>query len=361
MRNKRKEIIQKLERIGKPLLILGTGRFGKVTAEYVLDHGLKIQAFLDKEEYYFEGKKIKIRNQIIDVVPEKEIDIYPELPVLIGLIDYSEVSRVREKVSERYVEYLDVIDTHVMTDMFWSEHENDFRLIEDGLEDNLSKEILKKWIYSRRTGDIAPISDMCMGTDLYDWKLLEVKEEDLIVDGGAFTGDTIAEIRKNPEWSSIRVIAFEPDKRNYFKLCQTYENDDAVTCVNGGLWNETGLVSFTSTGTVQSKIATSNINNVNQENAVQVYALDEYFELNKPGFTVLKADIEGAELQMILGGYSHICKYMPNLAICIYHTNKDLIEIFNLLKDVQIDGKKYHFYLRQHSHSVEETVLYAVK
>jgi hypothetical protein len=55
------------------------------------------------------------------------------------------------------------------------------------------------------------------------------------------------------------------------------------------------------------------------------------------------------------GGWRLIRDKHPRLAVCVYHNNEDLLTLYKLLK-----GENYKMYLRQHSNSVEETVLYAI-
>ena len=54
-------------------------------------------------------------------------------------------------------------------------------------------------------------------------------------------------------------------------------------------------------------------------------------------------DIEGSEKKAIIGAKEHIKKEFPKMAISIYHSNSDLVEIYKLIKDLQ---PNYKFYLR---------------
>ena len=71
--------------------------------------------------------------------------------------------------------------------------------------------------------------------------------------------------------------------------------------------------------------------------------------------TLIKADIEGFEIQLIQGGRESIMKYRPKITICVYHHLSDLYEIPLLLKSL-VDG--YTMSLRHHSLTHNETVLY---
>ncbi len=68
-------------------------------------------------------------------------------------------------------------------------------------------------------------------------------------------------------------------------------------------------------------------------------------------------DIEGSELRALQGSKMTIQKYMPKLAVSVYHNNEDLLEIYEFIKSLPID---YKIYLRHYNHSATDTILYAV-
>jgi hypothetical protein len=68
-------------------------------------------------------------------------------------------------------------------------------------------------------------------------------------------------------------------------------------------------------------------------------------------------DIEGAELSALKGGIETIKRFRPKLAISIYHSLDDFINIAAYLKALNLG---YKFYLRHGTIFNEETVLLAV-
>ena len=80
--------------------------------------------------------------------------------------------------------------------------------------------------------------------------------------------------------------------------------------------------------------------------------------LNGDVATFLKMDIEGAELQALVGAKETIKKYKPRLAICIYHKLEDIVTIPEYILSLV---PEYKFYIRHHHPTIgTETVLYAV-
>ena len=89
-------------------------------------------------------------------------------------------------------------------------------------------------------------------------------------------------------------------------------------------------------------------------NKMEFTSVDEYLDTSSP-ITFLKADIEGEELNMLKGAENTIKKYKPKMAISVYHRPDDLFSIFEYIKKLV---PEYAFFLRHHSISFDETVLY---
>ena len=79
-------------------------------------------------------------------------------------------------------------------------------------------------------------------------------------------------------------------------------------------------------------------------------------EVKEP-ISFMKMDIEGAELRALHGAEKQIRTNRPKLAVCVYHKNEDILEIWNYLRELV---PEYRFYLRHHTTAGAETVLYAL-
>lgn len=85
--------------------------------------------------------------------------------------------------------------------------------------------------------------------------------------------------------------------------------------------------------------------------------MDKYCEKNKIRPDFIKMDIEGAELAALKGGLKTIKKYRPQLAISIYHSNEDFINIPLFLSE---NLEEYIFSIGHYTPRITETVLYAI-
>ena len=114
-------------------------------------------------------------------------------------------------------------------------------------------------------------------------------------------------------------------------------------------WNKKEILKFREEGSFISQISDMGTSNTNAN------SLDNVLFDAVPA-TFIKMDIEGAERKTIEGAENIIKKYRPKLAICVYHRADDIFEIPLAIKKLV---PEYKLYLRQHSNSLLDTVLYA--
>lgn len=107
---------------------------------------------------------------------------------------------------------------------------------------------------------------------------------------------------------------------------------------------------------ITDKSTPTNFSNY-QKLTIPITTINKYCTDNniKPDF--IKMDIEGAELSALKGGIETIKKYRPQLAISIYHSNEDFINIPLYLNR---ELTNYNFAIGHYSPSLSETVLYAI-
>lgn len=97
--------------------------------------------------------------------------------------------------------------------------------------------------------------------------------------------------------------------------------------------------------------------NIHKEIDVDVTSIDVYCRENNIQPDFIKMDIEGSELPALKGGIYTIKKFRPQLAISIYHSDKDFIEIPLYLKN---NLENYEFKIGHYAPDIYETVLYAI-
>ncbi len=180
----------------------------------------------------------------------------------------------------------------------------------------------------------------------------ECLEREVFIDGGGYIGDTYEDFCKWSKGIFGKYVFFEPSIRNC-DLFRSQISDERIIIENKGLWKEKRYLYF-SGGISQGERVEENVDEGFTEQ-VEVVSIDQIDECKEATF--IKMDIEGAELEALRGAIDTIERNRPRLAICIYHSNEDMLCIpewcFEHCKD-------YLFYIRHHHYLPCDTVFYAV-
>jgi len=189
-----------------------------------------------------------------------------------------------------------------------------------------------------------------LGIQYFDIPYFKPQKNEFFIDGGGFNGDNTKDFFKwlgNYETDGKSMI-FEPDPILYNVCDKKFKDYDNVTIVNKGLWDKNETLKFH-----KSYIDS------NGEEIIEVISLDEYLKDEKEPVTFIKMDIEGAELNALKGAKKTIIKDKPKLAICIYHSDEDMLNIAKFIHNINTE---YKLYVRHHScyPLCTETVLYAL-
>ncbi len=240
------------------------------------------------------------------------------------------------------------VDPSLMTYEFVLENLGKLQLVYEQLEDDYSRQCLAAYINQKISMDYKYLKPLRTIPQYFE-EFVELDENEVFVDAGAFDGDSalsfIETLSKRNIEKYNKIISFEPDPINYQKLVDRKLINHI--CYNLGLADKKGSITFEILGT-------SSVFNEAGDISVAVDTLDDIVD-EKVSF--IKMDIEGFELAALKGGSELIRRYRPKLAICIYHKKEDLWEIQEYIKTIV---PEYRFYIRAHEESAIELVLYAV-
>ena len=182
-------------------------------------------------------------------------------------------------------------------------------------------------------------------------EVVKFSDEEVFVDCGGYTGDTIEAFLKAVDNKFKHIYSFEPDERN-FKILTKYveglEQKDKIKAIKAGVYYKSSV--FYLQGEEMAIACT----NEATDRKVEVCAIDDVVKFAP---TYIKMDIETFETYALLGAMESIIKYKPKLAISIYHKFDDLWNIPLLLKQWV---SEYDLYIRHYECYQAETVVYAI-
>lgn len=188
--------------------------------------------------------------------------------------------------------------------------------------------------------------------------LIEVSGDDVVIDAGGCWGDTaIYFANKVSEKGKVYTFEFIPGNIEIFKknLAINPHLSDRIEIVENPVWNNSGQnVYFTNNGP-GSRVSSENFEG--SFGSAETVSIDDFIE--KEGLTKLdfiKMDIEGAEPFALEGARKSILKLKPDLAIAIYHSMEDFLNIPKWIEDLNIG---YKLYLGHYTIHAEETVIFA--
>ncbi|QDO83432.1 FkbM family methyltransferase [Shewanella psychropiezotolerans] len=127
-----------------------------------------------------------------------------------------------------------------------------------------------------------------------------LNKQGVIIDGGAFDGDSTIELADKLT-SSAKIVAFEPDIENLKHLMKNValrEDSCRFELIEKGLWNEETVLSFNSSSLVQGAACALTAEG---DIKVKVIDIDSFSAAKNYSVSMIKMDIEGAEHQALQG------------------------------------------------------------
>lgn len=218
------------------------------------------------------------------------------------------------------------------------EHLEEYVWLYEHLEDYRSKytlySILSNWYrYDfKSTGQTKEY----MYDDYFDLDIVKCTPDEVVVDLGAFTGDTVLSYIKNyGEDCYRRIYCYEITPASFELLQKNLAGLRDIELRRKGVSDTEGYMSIMAN-------PSSSANQLVPDSGGDVCVTTLDADIDEP-VTLIKADIEGAEQRAIEGARRHILNDHPKLLISVYHSNEDLWRIPQMIHEISRD---YKFYLR---------------
>jgi len=259
------------------------------------------------------------------------------------------LDKLKANLDEKSKQHVDLIFDRILN--FPEYHRSkafkiDYNLEQTDEEKNDAKSFLSMQSSLRKKYNFPKPFSECVffyhhGLKLLDDDILDYLQGKDFLDVGSWIGDTALMLH---EYSPKKIYSFDISE----KVIGEYKNimdDNGISkekytneCLALGKEKKELSLSF-----YDNDLSTGNTVFTEGDIKVQQITIDEYVQKNSLKVGVIQADIEGAEIDMILGAEKTIKEQMPILLIDIYHRPDQFFELKPLLESWNLG---YKFMLR---------------
>ncbi len=318
----------------KPIFLYGTGNGADKILDELTRLNIKVEGVFASDGFVrnrmFRGFKVKSYSE----VKKENGDLIALVSFGTFLPDVIDNIKKIARETELYAPDVPVIpDGTIFNLEYAKKHKAELELAYSYLSDEQSKKVYENTVMFKLTGKIEYLFE-CETEQKEIFEILNIKNADNFIDLGAYNGDTVNEFL-NYNKTYKKIIAVEPDKKNFRKLTANTENTENITRIQAAVGETDGQAIFKMSGGRNSAIGSGGI-------SIPQICVDS---LSVEGNTYIKFDVEGAEENAIKGARKTIKKYKPSLNIAAYHKNSDIFLIPILVKSLNPD---YNVFVRHH-------------
>ena len=324
-----------LKESDKPVALYGTGNGAdKIIARLMAD------GTWSKVKGIFASPGFVRQRTFYDIKVESYEDVRARLGDMIVLLCFGSslpevvdfVHRVASE-NELYAPAVPVYGSEVFDQEYYEAHKDEIAKARELMADDLSLTTFDNTVKYYLTGDIRYLEE-CAVPASEEFKLTHLPDNATYVDLGAYIGDTVAEYRS--VFPSIaKVIAVEPDAKNYRRLC---ENTPDATLVNALISDESGTT-FINLGKGRG------VHEQDMGTEIESVTVDGL--LGGARADLIKYDVEGNEHKALAGTAATIGRYKPVLHVACYHRSCDIFDLPLLISSLQ---PEYRIFMRHRPH-----------
>lgn len=346
----KKSCWQLLKEDKRPIFVYGMGNGAdKIFAQFE-NFGIKAEGVFASDEFvrghfYRDYKVLKYSE-----VCEKYDDFVIVLAFGAGYASLIEKIENMALANTLYAPDVPIEGGGLFTYEYCLEHQAEIEEVYNMLEDDFSKQVYSEIINFRISGKIEYLKNITTDKSEVYTDIIKPSDNEIYVDLGAYNGDTVAELLKFTGGKYQKIIALEPDAKNFRKLVKSVEGKENIEVLNCAVWKCDTELLFSAKAGRQSSV------NSSSGTPLEARCVDSVLSGEKA--TLIKMDVEGAEEEALNGAEKTIANYMPKLMISLYHRNRDIFYLPLLVKKICPD---YRFFIRHQPYiPAWETNLYAV-
>ncbi len=345
---------------GRPIVLYGMGNGADKILTVCTRYGIEVQDFFASDGFVrghtFHGKVVLTFDEVCARYGAENLIVLLSFatsrPEVLELID-----RVAARC-ELYAPDVPVCGDQLFDAAFYRMHLAQITRARELLADETSRRVFDGIIAYKLSGRIDLLAETASPVEDDYTAILHAERFETAVDLGAYNGDSIRALHSHAP-KLTRVVAMEPDKRNFRKLSEyaarAAEDDPPLTVypVNEGAWEKADILYFDASGNRNATLSTAEAAALHELHGATQRQVE--VKVNSPDAAVaavlgdaridfIKYDVEGAEHEAILGSRTIIDRDHPALLISAYHRSEDIFALPLLLHFL---APSYHLYLRR--------------
>lgn len=352
------DLIIRLKSEQLPLIMWGCGDVADAVFKYLQYNNINIsQVWVDN----WSGKQ-KFHGLIPNSIEAISKEFH-EFNVILGHSHYEKGKKIKEfypqiknvfyVFSVHYEQYKKISYNEI------EEVEERFIQLYDCLADNDSRENLLVFLKTKLTGNADYIINrFSQEMSFFNNDVFTMTDHEVFLDIGAYNGDTIREFIVETDNKYEKIIAIEPDIKNYIELNKYLASNCLKNIIPSmiGAWNCIEQLSFNTGNEQISSIAVDSKILLNSEKLI-VYAspIDNIFGEEK--ITFIKINYFEGVKEALEGLEKIICKNLPKLAVTVGFDIYNILKISEYIIKLNIG---YKVYLRFNRAMSSTFTLYAI-
>ena len=326
-----------LATVEKPILMYGMGNGADKILRVCEFYGIEIADFFASDGFVrghsFHGKVVLSYSE----AKQKYGSFIVLLSFASSLPDVLDTIHRVASENELYAPDVPVFGDQLFNMKFFREHERELDEVYAMLADEFSRHTLRSVIEYKLSGDISFLDACEVDEETVTRELLCPENIRGYVDLGAYNGDTIRKlIPMAPKLS--RVLALEPDRRNFRKLSEYAESLSETIKIKPlplAAWDHPETLLMDASGNRNANLSAGGKKTV----SVEADALDNVIGDFCPDY--IKYDVEGSEHQALMGSRNTIKTHYPRLLVSLYHRSEDLFALPALIRKIAPEHKLY--------------------
>lgn len=334
---------------GKPVVLYGMGDGADKVLAAFERYGIKASGVMASDEFVrgqsFHGFTVKKLGSLEEELGDFTIALCfaSQLPEVMSLI--KSVARRHKTL----VPSVPVFGSTLFDDDFISRYSEDISKAFDLLADGQSCRVYENVLKFYRTGRLELLDEITTDKDEAFNNILRLGANEAYIDLGAYNGDTIDEFLHYSGGSYRKIVAVEPNEKNFNKLKKHCEGMHNVQLWQLGVYNKNTFLDFNNKAGRNSAISDSGT-------ATRVATVDSLLCGMAAGY--IKADVEGADFEVLEGMKNTLKSFKPKLNFSAYHRFEDIFRLPILISEL---NPEYKIYLRHHPYiPAWDTNLYCV-